>query len=156
GPNFAGLFTLDLPPSVVKGQEFDIIVRRVATRRNREQVEIAVARVAEAAPLHVTNVARATSPHPGPEHVTRLVLGEHEEGLVRSEGTGEATHAARKDPGNWRYVIGTFQIKIPVTTGDVMLFPEKTHTFKTRERGIGEIALRACRERFPVSVYVAA
>ena len=31
----------------------------------------------------------------------------------------------------------------------------ETHTFKTRERGIGEIALRACRERFPVSVYVA-
>ncbi len=243
GPNFAGLFTLDLPPSVVKGQEFDIIVRRVATRRNRDQVGIAVARAAEAAPLHVANIARATSLHPG--HVTRLALREHEEGLVRSEGTGEAPDAARKDPGNWRYVIGTFQIKIPVTAGDVMLFPEEntlaimkwrlqqmpstsrwypvlkryisylagrvdglggdsgniepspngvppkrptkrpeheytgkicqvmfdcfgefegfvlcdcweTHTFKTRERGIGEIALRACRERFLVSVYVAA
>ncbi len=33
--------------------------------------------------------------------------------------------AARKGLGNWRYVVGTFQIKIPVTTSDVMLFPEE-------------------------------
>jgi hypothetical protein len=154
----------------------------------------------------------------------------------------EATHAARRALGNWRYVIGTFQVKIPVTTADVMLPVEEntlaimkwrlqqlppssrwypvlqryigylagrvdglggdsvsvqpspngisptrpkpcaeqeytgkicnvvfdcfgefegfelrdccdTHAFKTRERGIGELALRACRERLTVSVY---
>ena len=37
GQNFAGLFTVDLPPTVVKGQEFDVVVRRVSTRRFREE-----------------------------------------------------------------------------------------------------------------------
>ncbi|MDB5070396.1 MAG: hypothetical protein JWM87_1507 [Candidatus Eremiobacteraeota bacterium] len=33
GTNFAGLFTIDLPPTVVHGQEFHIVVRRGSTRR---------------------------------------------------------------------------------------------------------------------------
>lgn len=32
GDNFAGLLTVDLPPTVVAGQEFDVVVRRVAVR----------------------------------------------------------------------------------------------------------------------------
>ena len=36
GENFAGLLTLDLPATVVKGQEFNIIVRRITTRQSRE------------------------------------------------------------------------------------------------------------------------
>jgi hypothetical protein len=33
GANFAGLFTVDLPPTVVAGQQFRIVVRRGSTRR---------------------------------------------------------------------------------------------------------------------------
>src|SRR5262249_9764633 len=33
GANFAGLFTIDMPPGVRKGQEFNVLVRRIATRR---------------------------------------------------------------------------------------------------------------------------
>ncbi len=33
GTNFAGLFTVDLPPTVVAGQQFHIVVRRGSTRR---------------------------------------------------------------------------------------------------------------------------
>ena len=58
GPNYAGLMTVDLPQSVVAGQAFDIVVRRVASRRSRQQVGIAVARVPDVAPLHVASVRR--------------------------------------------------------------------------------------------------
>jgi hypothetical protein len=34
GENFAGLFTIDLPSGIVQGQEFNITVRRIATRRS--------------------------------------------------------------------------------------------------------------------------
>jgi hypothetical protein len=34
--NFAGLFTVDLPSGIVQWQEFNITVRRIATRRNQK------------------------------------------------------------------------------------------------------------------------
>ena len=37
GQNFGGLFTVDLPPIVVKGQEFNIVVRRVSSRQIGDQ-----------------------------------------------------------------------------------------------------------------------
>ena len=39
GENFAGLLTVDLPPTVVSGQEFEVVVRRVATRDLRRLEE---------------------------------------------------------------------------------------------------------------------
>jgi hypothetical protein len=83
GENFAGLFTVDLPTTVVSGQEFNIIVRRITTRRNKE---IVIA---------------------GPPERDAIVI-------VKG-------HRLK----NWRYVTGTFQVKIPVTTKEVMLFPEE-------------------------------
>jgi hypothetical protein len=243
GPNYAGLLTVDLRQPVTAGQVFDIIVRRVATRRSRQQVGIAVARAAEIAALHVASASPAAeSPSAEPSHITRLDPRNFEEAPVLTSHTQELTRAASKDLRNWRYVIGTFQVKIPVTTGEAMLFPEEntlaimkwrlqqmppssrwylvlrryisylsarvdglggnsgliepspigvppkrsqrcpeqeytgkicevsfdcfgdftgfvlcdchgTHTFRTRERGIAELALRACRERLLVSVY---
>ena len=233
---------MDLPPTVVKGQEFDIIVRRIATRR-QEQIGIAVARTKEAVPQHVATLPHAMDSHPTPEHIMRVAPESYDYVPGHDARAIEAIHAARKDVGNWRYVVGTFQIKIPVSTGEVMLFTEENtlaimkwrlqqmpvsnrwypvlqryigylaarvdglggdsggiepspkgipprrpkkclereytgkicevmfdcygefegfmlsecgekQTFRTRERGIGEIALRACRERFLVSVYV--
>lgn len=76
GENFAGLFTVDLPTTVVTGQEFNIVVRRIASRQTRVKPEL---------------ISEADVP------------------LTR----------------RWRYVVGTFQIKIPVSTGEAMLFPEE-------------------------------
>jgi hypothetical protein len=205
GANFAGLFTVDLPPTVLAGQEFDIVVRRVATRQT-EVVQIQ---------------ARSSGQPPKPAGA-RLAL--------------------RLPPQSWRYITGTFQVKIPVVTGDTLLFSEENTlaimkwrlqqlapssrwypvleryvsyiagrvqglggdpgailpspkgvppkprrrereftgkvcevvfdcfgdlegfvlcgccndrvVFKTRERGLGEIAWRACRDRLKVSVYI--
>lgn len=85
GENFAGLLTVDLPPTVVKGQVFNIIVRRVSTRASNDK---------------------------------RL--------SVRGEATAAAAQAAgRKVMRNWRYVTGTFQVRIPVSDKDTILFPEE-------------------------------
>jgi hypothetical protein len=230
GENFAGLFTVDLPTTVTSGQEFDIIVRRVASRR---------------VPVDV----------PSDPRVLRLEAvgrGGERKGKKAGEGAAAAAVAAEvvvaarvKGPAmrNWRYVVGTFQVKIPVTTREVMLRPEentlaimkwrlaqlapgnrwrpvleryigyiaaridglggdstsiepspngvpvtgidhgkeqefsgrvcqilfdcfgefegfvlsdccRNHTFRTRERAIGELALRACKDRLLLSVYV--
>jgi hypothetical protein len=223
GENFAGLFTVDLPATVTTGQEFDIIVRRVASRR----VEII---------FDVPNVPAAPRIAAGGANAKKGAQGEADVAVAAAEGLGPAMQ-------NWRYVVGTFQVKIPVTTSEVMLGPEEntlaimkwrlqqmapsnrwypvlqryvsyiaarvdglggdstsilpspngvpvkdlvkateheytgkvceiafdcfgdfegfvlsdccsTHVFKTRERGIGEIALRACKERLILSVHV--
>lgn len=81
GENFAGLFTVDLPSTVVKGQEFNIIVRRITTRRQK--------------------------------------------GRYVGAGNDDVNINNKKYSRNWRYVTGTFQVKIPVSTKDVILFPEE-------------------------------
>jgi hypothetical protein len=79
-PKFAGLFTLDLPPGVTTdGQEFNIVVRRLATHQPPATV-----------PSPVIQVQRAARPS-----INR----------------------------NWRYVVGTFQITIPVQAADQLLVP---------------------------------
>jgi hypothetical protein len=81
GQDFAGLFTVDLPTTVVTGQEFNVVVRRVG-------------------------------------HVQPEVL------QVRLKVRGRKGEMPRGF-AEWRYVIGTFQVKIPVTTAAVMLRPEE-------------------------------
>jgi len=80
GKNFAGLFTVDLPIGVVKGEEFNIVVRRIATTRRRGG----------------------------------------NDGNFNNE-----SFAVGKGFRTWRYITGTFQVKIPVTTEEVMLWPEE-------------------------------
>jgi hypothetical protein len=84
GENFAGLLTVDLPPTVVKGQEFKIIVRRIRTRQIQKKTDVVIAAPQAAA--------------------------------------GRASQTAFR---NWRYVVGTFQVRIPVRTADVLLSPEE-------------------------------
>jgi hypothetical protein len=58
GQNFAGLFTVDLPLGVKKGQEFNILVRRLATK----QVEtVVIQKVAKAARKSTATVPPAQS-----------------------------------------------------------------------------------------------
>ena len=82
----AGLFTVDLPTGVRAGQQFDIVVRRLSTRR---VVDIEVARAS----------AR-----------------------VAAEVNAAATQR------NWRYVVGTFQVTIPVALEESLL-PAEENTY---------------------------
>ena len=82
GENFAGLLTVDLPLTVVTGDEFNVVVRRVGRQSSGGGIEI---------PARV----------------------------------GRRRAAAARGPFGWRYVIGTFQVKIPVSTSAVMLIPEE-------------------------------
>lgn len=72
GQNFAGLLTVDLPTTVTRGQQFQIVVRRIRSRFQPRQ-DLAV-----------------------------------------------------RTQFNWRYVVGAFQINIPVSTPDVLLLPEES------------------------------
>lgn len=83
GEKFAGLFSIDLPATVIKGQEFNIVVRRVSSRQigNTDPNKLAAGRAASA-----TN---------------------------------------RNIQRNWRYIVGTFQVKIPVAAEKVLLRPEE-------------------------------
>jgi hypothetical protein len=83
GDNFAGLLTVDLPASVIAGEEFNVVVRRLAFRDSRQPGEL--------------------------------------NGNAAAEQTAASTKRARP----WRYVVGTFQVKIPVATSATMLAPEE-------------------------------
>ena len=105
GDNFAGLLTIDLPSTVVTGQEFNVIVRRITTRRNaltgadRQRVPVVIAR---------TEFPSAPESDPLP--------------LIADKA---ALLAVRRQIRNWRYVTGTFQIRIPVGTPATLLGPER-------------------------------
>ena len=93
GAKFAGLFTIDLPVGVRAGQEFDVLVRRISTRKS-ENRDVPVPAVSKA-----------------PRAAKRA-----------------AAHAATKSETasrDWRYVVGTFQVKIPVAHDDDLLPPEE-------------------------------
>jgi hypothetical protein len=120
GDNVAGLFTLDLPTSVSVGQEFNIVVRRVSTR---QMPEIEIPKIA--AEVRAAIDERRARPH--------AADGTHSGGTFISEVQAPAVAGAQARASaqgtpvmlNWRYVTGTFQVKIPVTTGEVMLRPDE-------------------------------
>lgn len=77
----AGLLTIDLPPGVRAGQEFHVVVRRISTRQ------------------------------------------------LPSRGTGTQVTAGERDEitQDWRYVVGTFQVDIPVDV-EANLLPAEENT----------------------------
>jgi hypothetical protein len=91
GQNFAGLLTIELPPNVVKGQEFNVVVRRITTRRFQEEPPIQIGF------------------RPKPARSKR-----QQDNVLNS-----------KRAINWRYVVGTFQVKIPVSTAHALLPAEE-------------------------------
>jgi hypothetical protein len=105
--NIAGLLTIDLPQTVLVGQEFNIIVRRITSRSTRQE------------PIPIQR---------NPTGITDETLFEArkdkdsiEPGKIKEPGESKSIKPMR----NWRYVTGTFQVKIPVTTGNVMLRPDE-------------------------------
>ena len=60
----------------------------------------------------------------------------------RTSGEGLASRRDREHTPamrNWRYVVGTFQVKIPVTTREVMLWPEE-NTLAIMKWRLGQLA----------------
>jgi hypothetical protein len=95
--NFAGLLTIDLPPTIVHGEVFDIMVRRVSSRRGN-----------------------LPPPPPPPPQLTSPP-STHPLEAEKSAGGPVAT-AEKQPPGfNWRQVCGAFNVRIPVTNAKVML-----------------------------------
>lgn len=88
GKNFAGLFTLDLPNTISINQEFNVKVRRISSRQPAQQ---------QPPPVIKT----------GPSSESVSVSGK------------------RNFMRNWRYITGTFQVKIPVAADNVLLHPEE-------------------------------
>ena len=73
--NVSGLFTITLPPTVKRGQEFNAVIRRLSSHQIGDRDQAAAA----AAPA----------------------------------ATGQATRKATAVERNWRYVVGTFQVRDP-------------------------------------------
>jgi hypothetical protein len=106
GPNFAGLFTVDLPSSVTTGEIFTITVRRVSTRQ---------APASEPPP-----------PPPPPPPAPKIA------------GAGATAPTARAMT-TWRYIVGTFAVRIPVTTSHEML-PVEEDTLAIIRWRLGQMA----------------
>jgi hypothetical protein len=95
GENFAGLLTIDLPSNVVKGQVFNIVVRRVSSRDSRDKRQL-------------ERFKALAGPAQGTDTVGDLTVVSRQKVML-----------------NWRYVTGTFQVRIPVSGKDTILFPEE-------------------------------
>jgi hypothetical protein len=106
GDNFAGLFTVEVPPGVTVGQQFEVLVRRIGSRRGKPPLP--------------------PPPPPKSPPVKRAAL--------RSPPATKAEQPARRaeQPAAvveklilWRYVVGAFVVRIPVSTGEKMRIPEE-------------------------------
>jgi hypothetical protein len=115
GPIFAGLFTVDLPQTVRTGQEFDIVVRRISTRPRRFLPN-------QPPPPPPPQIKRARRKPGG-----NIDLTAH--GAPASLARAEVLPVAAVDDEKLtyeRYIVGSFQVKIPVSTREAMLQAEET------------------------------
>jgi hypothetical protein len=121
GAPFAGLFTIDLPQTVTTGEEFDIVVRRISKRPLR--------RIDGKAKENTAPVEVAL--HSQPPMVARAKYGTRG-GLLELPQVAVAASLPAKPaayvavlPGYERYIVGSFQVKIPVSTRAAMLPAEE-------------------------------
>jgi len=114
GPWFAGLFTVDLPHTVLTGQEFDIVVRRIG-KRSRQTPQ-----PPPPPPPPVAQVRRASRRTGGTIEVPAPVP------TVATGAKARATATVAQKLDYERYIVGSFQVKIPVSTAAAMLPAEET------------------------------
>jgi hypothetical protein len=121
GPGFAGLFTVDLPQTVKTGQEFDIVVRRIGKRLRRAPPP--APQPAPPPPTPTPQIAPARRrrtrghielPEPAAPSATAPVETISSNAVVTDKLAYE------------RYIVGSFQVKIPVSTREAMLPAEET------------------------------
>ena len=99
--NFAGLFTMDIPLGIVKGQRFDVAVRQITSAGLQTTAKTATA-LAPVRPVPATRNERAA---------------------IQAAKAAAAKRASAAP--SWRKVYGAFQIAVPVSTKDAMLVPEE-------------------------------
>jgi len=125
--DLAGLLTLDMPAGVKYGQEFDVVVRRIATRRGRDKEP-------RRTPVEAKRTVAASSKKAAKKAV---VAPDQPHVTLAMEQSGPATEPLT-DSLTWRYVTGSFQVKVPVTDEEKMLAAEEDALamFKWRLRAI--------------------
>jgi hypothetical protein len=101
GQNFAGLFTLELPLGIRTGQQFEVVVRRISTKRGKV----------------------APPPPPPPPKLNTAPARRHQEEEKKAH-VGVVVHSVVEQTLTWRYVVGSFVVRIPVSTSAEMLVPE--------------------------------
>jgi len=110
GPDdLSGLLTLDLPASVSYGQEINVVVRRVSTAQ-LEELRVSQTLLEDAAP----SVRGGRS--------ARLAAGaETHKQVISRVAPGRPGKPPSTQAPSWRYVVGSFQVKIPVSSEEAML-----------------------------------
>jgi hypothetical protein len=120
GPGFAGLFSIDMPQTVRTGQEFDIVVRRIGKRLRRASRPTPPQpppRITQAARIHGAVGGRTD----GPPHLAGPLKS------AAAEHVKETSPAAvSREVVYERYIVGSFQVKIPVSNREAMLPAEET------------------------------
>jgi hypothetical protein len=132
GQNFAGLFTLELPPGIRTGQTFEVLVRRIATRFGKPPAP---------PPPPPPPLQSPPSRKPQPGEPAPAVAPPSRRPQPGEPAPAVAPPSRRLQPGEpapaaalpeavirrailWRYVVGTFVVRIPVSTGERMRIPE--------------------------------
>ena len=93
------MITVELQPGIRRGQEFEVVVRRIGTRLGKPAPPPAP--VLQSAPSR--KILKVGEPAAPAGRVAEVVI----ERLIQ-----------------WRYVVGTFVVRIPVSTGEKMFVPE--------------------------------
>jgi hypothetical protein len=121
GGNFAGLFTVDLPQGITAGQEFTVTVRRLSTRQ-------------------VTAPPPPPPPPPPPQapQLAGQAAGAVTAGAVTAAPSAAVNGKRLQTMLNWRYVVGTFAVRIPVTTARTML-PLEENTLSIMKWRLGQL-----------------
>ena len=185
GPKMAGLLTVDLPQGVRAGQEFQVVVRRISTRRSSKRADLG------ATWRYLVGTFQVTIPVDTEEHlltaeentlaIMKWRLGQlspqdrwypvlirylsYLEGRVSAFGGDPASIAPSpvglpRGPGGPSGQLVTRTGKISRVRfdcfGDLDGFDLEDcsahHQYRTCEKGLTDLILRACRERWLVTV----
>jgi hypothetical protein len=122
--NLAGLLNVDLPSTVVYGEEFNIVVRRVSTRRFDKPREGSVLVETDRKAAVESAAEGASPPAPGATMPTEHGTGSSttDAHLIEVQAlSGFPETKPVLEASTWRYVVGTFQVKVPVTDERLML-----------------------------------
>ena len=114
GQNFAGLFTLEVPVGVRTGQEFEVVVRRLSSRPARRTPPPPPQPEAPATARQTRRKTAVTNAAPKIDVVDEP-----------TESEGNVVAVTVQQPAFFRQVVGSFIVRIPVSTGEAMLIPEQ-------------------------------
>ncbi len=131
GPGLAGLLTIELPPSITAGQEFDVVIRRIGTRT-----------VYVPPPLPIEGISIPPrgrgSPASKRARASRAAKPASERVIAPARPADAGVYQDRTLVE--RYVVGSYQVKVPVSVASALLAPEEDRLaiFKARLAALPE------------------